>query len=129
MLLFAAGCDSTDSSTAQTEAKPAEAKTQPSLVGKWLRPDGGYILEITKVAKNGQAEAMYLNPNPINVESALVTEKDGKLHLRVVLRDLNYDGSTYELAYEPEKDELAGTYFSPNAGQTYQVVFQRMKSG
>lgn len=133
VVLITSGCDSTEPAQ-QPESAPAAAKTkvmdvEQKLVGKWLRPDGGYVLEISKVGKQGRAEAMYFNPNPINVESALVTEKKGQLHLRVVLRDQNYDGSTYELVLDPAKDELTGTYFSPNAGQTYQVYFQRMKAG
>lgn len=125
-LILLSGCSEQAAETSPTV--PKGPQDESVVVGQWLRPDGGYILEIKKVSKGGQAEAMYFNPNPIHVESALVTDKDGQLHLRLVLRDENYDGSTYELNYEPEKDVLTGTYFSPNAGQTYQVFFQRLKS-
>ena len=40
------------------------------LKGRWLRPDGGYVLEIRDVDAGGTIEAAYLNPRPINVARA-----------------------------------------------------------
>ena len=42
------------------------------LKGKWLRPDGGYILEIRSATAEGKLEAGYFNPGPINVGSCRV---------------------------------------------------------
>ena len=35
------------------------------LVGRWLRPDGGYILDIKEIQPDGKVVAVYLNPRPI----------------------------------------------------------------
>src|SRR5512143_2401577 len=53
------------------------------LAGRWLRPDGGYILELTEVAKDGTLKAVYLNPRPINVAKAVFSQKDGRLTIFV----------------------------------------------
>ena len=37
------------------------------LIGRWLRPDGGYILEISHISSDRKMEAAYFNPRPINV--------------------------------------------------------------
>src|SRR6516164_3914182 len=49
---------------------PAAATVFDKLVGRWLRPDGGYVLQIKSVAPNGLMEAAYFNPNPIHVARA-----------------------------------------------------------
>ena len=38
-----------------------------SLRGRWLRPDGGYLLDIRDVDASGKIEAVYRNPNPIHI--------------------------------------------------------------
>src|ERR1035441_6979673 len=53
----------------QTNAAPTAAALSPELaklVGKWERPDGGYILEIKSVDPSGKLYAGYFNPDPIN---------------------------------------------------------------
>src|SRR5262245_61247374 len=37
------------------------------LHGRWLRPDGGYILDIREVGPSGSIDAVYLNPRPITI--------------------------------------------------------------
>ncbi len=37
------------------------------LTGRWVRPDGGYVLELRDVKKEGGVHASYFNPRPINV--------------------------------------------------------------
>lgn len=69
--------------------------------------------------------AAYFNPNPIRVEKAEWTEKDGRLNAMVVLRDVNYPGSMYALQYDSEKDVLAGQYFQAALRQTFEVYFTR----
>jgi hypothetical protein len=46
------------------------------LNGRWIRPDGGYILEIRAVDPSGKIDVLYLNPRPINIAKAEAT-RDG----------------------------------------------------
>ena len=52
----------------------------------------------------------------------------GATKVTVVLRDANYPGCIYKLAYDEQADQLFGTYFQAAMGQTYDVVFARLKS-
>lgn len=36
-----------------------------SLPGRWVRPDGGYVIAIKSVDAGGKLEASYANPNPL----------------------------------------------------------------
>lgn len=98
-----------------------------SLVGRWLRLDGGYILEIQAVDHSGKIDALYLNPRPINIAKAKATHDGSKLNVFVELRAPNYPGSTYKLVYDPKQDQLRGTYFQAALGQSFDVNFVRMK--
>jgi hypothetical protein len=95
------------------------------LHGRWLRPDGGYILEIQNTRPDGTMTAGYFNPNPIRVEKAEWEEKDGALNVMIVLSDANYPGSMYVLRYVPEQNALAGQYFQAAMRETFDVVFTR----
>jgi hypothetical protein len=95
------------------------------LVGRWLRPDGGYVIEIQKVDMNGKIEAAYYNPRTINISQALAAQKDGQIHLFIELRDVGYPGATYTLTYDKSNDVLNGLYYQPAAGQTFEVQFVR----
>lgn len=95
--------------------------------GKWMRPDGGYILELKGLGKDGTLKAAYFNPRPINVARAELSRKDGKLTVFVELRDVNYPGSKYNLHYDPKSDRLIGTYFQAVEKQTYDIEFVRVK--
>src|SRR5690242_6383851 len=44
--------------------------TVSKLTGKWVRPDGGYVLELKSVGSGGKMDAAYFNPRPINVSRA-----------------------------------------------------------
>jgi len=35
------------------------------LEGRWVRPDGGYVLELKDIKKDGSLTAAYFNPRPI----------------------------------------------------------------
>jgi hypothetical protein len=112
----------------------AADKTQPTakiddqrLAGRWLRPDGGYILEVKEISKDGSMKAAYFNPRPINVAKATLNLKDGWLTIFIELRDINYPGSKYNLQYDPKTDRLIGTYFQAVQGATYYVEFVRAK--
>jgi len=100
---------------------------QARLVGRWLRPDGGYILEIRSAAPDGKLDAAYFNPRPIHVARAEWKARDGKLSVFVELRDVNYPGSTYSLQFLDAKDQMAGTYFQAAQQMTFDVEFVRMR--
>jgi len=97
------------------------------LEGRWVRPDGGYILELRKIKKDGSLMAAYFNPRPIKVYSAKWSRREGKINLFVELRDVNYPGSKYNLQYEPGVDRLKGTYFQAVEKQTFNIEFVRGK--
>ena len=98
-----------------------------TLVGRWLRPDGGYILEIRAADPSGKIDALYLNPRPINIAKAEATRDGSKLNVLVELRAPYYRGSTYTLGYDREQDQLRGIYFQGALGQSFDVYFVRMK--
>ena len=97
------------------------------LVGKWERPDGGYVLEIKSIDPSGKVEAAYFNPNPINVSRAAAYREKGTTKLALELQDVGYPGCTYTLELSPESDQLVGQYFQAAQQQTYEVVFARLK--
>lgn len=110
-------------------ATPAPASAAAANVakvrGRWLRPDGGYILAISAIDADGRAEAGYFNPSPIRVAWARVKPEGNAIKVDVELRDQNYPGCLYKLAYVPERDRLVGTYFQAQMQQTYEVEFVR----
>jgi hypothetical protein len=107
-------------------AVAANAGFRP-LSGRWLRPDGGYILDIRAVDASGTIEAVYLNPRPITVTRAEATRDGSTLNVFVELRAPGYPGSTYTLTYDPTRDQLGGVYFQAALQQRFDVVFVRMK--
>jgi hypothetical protein len=117
--------------TAPRESTPAAvrggalAPEAQRVAGRWVRPDGGYVLEIRSVGVDGRLEAAYFNPNPINVARARVRTIDGPIEVFVELRDANYPGATYRLVYEPRDDALFGLYTQPAVNQTFEVTFVR----
>jgi hypothetical protein len=102
----------------------APAQYRP-LLGEWVRPDGGYVLAVTDIASDGTASVGYFNPRPINVGRAKARIEDDALGLFVELRDRNYPGSTYTLAYDADGDQLVGIYFQALQRASYDVVFVR----
>ena len=98
-----------------------------TLSGRWLRPDGGYILDIRAVDARGRIEAGYLNPRPIPVARAEATRDRSTLNVFIELRAPGYPGSTYTLTYDPQRDQLAGIYFQAALQQRFDVVFVRMQ--
>ena len=115
-----------------TNAVPAAPATSwvhaPKLVGRWVRPDGGYVLNIRSVdAASGRLDLEYLNPRPIHVAQAEAKEAGGKVTVFVELQDVGYPGSTYRLTYVPQADQMIGTYFQPAADQSFDVEFVRAR--
>jgi hypothetical protein len=97
------------------------------LQGRWLRPDGGYVIEIKAIDANGKMVAAYFNPRPINVSQAEAVLEGATVKVFIELRDVNYPGATYHLTYDSEKDQLRGVYFQPALQQSFNVAFVRMK--
>jgi hypothetical protein len=97
------------------------------LVGDWVRPDGGYVISVRRVASDGRVEAVYLNPRPIPVSRAEASADGDKARLFIELRGAGYPGSTYELLHDPRGDFLSGVYFQAALGQRFDVVFLRKK--
>ena len=97
------------------------------LQGRWQRNDGGYVIDIRNVEPGGKLTAGYFNPRPINVAKAEASQDRGTVKVFIELRDVNYPGSTYNLAYVPADDRLTGTYFQAALRETYEVYFTRLK--
>ena len=102
-------------------------ENEEAFMGRWIRPDGGYILELSKGREEGTLRAFYYNPRPINVARAEFTRNNETVAITVELRDVNYPGSKYNLRYNPRTDHLVGTYFQALHGETYRVEFMRIK--
>lgn len=98
-----------------------------TLAGRWVRPDGGYVINIRSIDAGGKLQADYANPNPLPFARAEAT-RDGKvLKLNFELRAGGYNGSTYTLTYDPVSDSLKGVYYQAVAQQKYDVYFNRAK--
>jgi uncharacterized protein (DUF2147 family) len=111
----------------KTDTGPPAPNDFQRLEGKWVRPDGGYVLELKNIRKDGSMTAAYYNPRPIRVFKAEAKQKDGRIILTVELRDINYPGSIYNLHYDAATDRLKGTYFQAVERQTFNVEFVRVK--
>jgi hypothetical protein len=98
-----------------------------ALAGRWFRADGGYVLELGAPGVDGRVPAKYLNPRPIHVERADARMEGGEVLLEVELRDTGYPGCIYTLKYDASTDRLAGQYFQAAKGETYQIVFERLR--
>ena len=96
-----------------------------SLPGRWVRPDGGYVISIRSVDASGKLDASYANPNPLPFYAATATQDGGTLKLFFELRAGGYNGSTYTLNYDAAGDRLKGTYYQAVAKQTFEVIFVR----
>jgi len=110
---------------AGNQAAPASAPGFAKLQGRWLRPDGGYILEIRSVAADGKMDATYNNPKSIHVAKAEASQAGTALKVFVELRDVNYPGSTYTLTYAADTDQFTGIYYQAAMQQQFEVTFVR----
>jgi hypothetical protein len=112
------------SSTSETSTS-ASPSAFASLPGRWVRPDGGYVISIKSVDAGGKLDASYANPNPLPFYTAMATEDGTTLKVFFELRAGGYNGSTYTLNYDAAGDRLKGTYYQAVARQTYEVFFVR----
>jgi hypothetical protein len=111
--------------TAATIPMEKEPSDFDRLIGNWVRPDGGYVIEIRKIHPDGQVDAAYFNPSPIHVSRSTVSEEDGIITLFIELQGQGYPGSTYTLKYNPTYDAMVGIYFQAVIQQPFEVIFQR----
>lgn len=102
---------------------PAETA---KIIGSWIRPDGGYNLEILAF-NNNTVDAAYYNPNPIIVSEAEWKIQDGFVYIYIKFDDVGYEGSYYSLGYYPDKDILMGFYYQAAMNQKFDVYFEREK--
>jgi phosphoglycolate phosphatase-like HAD superfamily hydrolase len=112
--------------TTSAAPKPNAADLE-KLVGRWLRNDMSYMIEIASAATDGKLEARYLNPQPIHVSKAEAKPVNGALEVLVELTDRGYPGSFYTLTYAPGEDLLRGVYHHLGLQQNFDVVFFRFK--
>jgi hypothetical protein len=112
------------SSLAAARAGEQFSRNMQAIQGSWARTDGHYQIDIHR-GQDGSLQARYFNPQPIHVASTTTREQDGVLSVVIVLQDINYQGSTYTLAYNRDKDILQGTYLHGGSGQLYAVEFTR----
>jgi uncharacterized protein (DUF2147 family) len=96
-----------------------------ALKGRWVRTDGGYVIDIKSVGPGGQMQAAYYNPNPINVSRAQATRSGAAVTVFMELRAPGYPGSTYTLIHDPKSDTLKGIYHQAALQQNFEVVFVR----
>jgi hypothetical protein len=100
----------------------ATAPGVPQLKGKWLRPDGGYVIDVRTVEDGGTMEVAYFNPRPIKVSKAEASQEGATIKVFLELRDVHYPGSTYTLTYDPASDQLKGVYYQAVLQQRFAVV-------
>jgi hypothetical protein len=107
-----------------TNASSTAAQTKPDfrkLKGKWLRPDGGYVIEIRSAEDNGKLDATYANPSPVHLARAEASRDGAATKVFIELRDVNYPGSTDTLTYVPDRDLLVGIYYQALQQQSFEV--------
>ena len=129
LALTATAAAAAPESTAQRSSAPtAEASADSDVLkGTWVRPDGGYTIVIKNVSADGRLEAMYFNPSQLPFARAEVSREGGKLHAFFELRAGGYDGSTYDLSYDPASDRLSGIYYQAVAKQKFDIFFERRR--
>jgi hypothetical protein len=98
-----------------------------ALKGRWVRTDGGYVIDIKSVDPGGQMQAAYYNPNPINVSRAEAARSGAAATVFIELRGPGYPGSTYTLIHDPKSDQLKGIYHHAGLQKNFEVVFVRGK--
>jgi hypothetical protein len=95
------------------------------LKGRWVRTDGGYVIEIRAVDAAGRMQAAYYNPNPITVSQAEAARLGAAVTVLIELRAPGYPGSTYTLVHDATSDQLKGIYHHAGLQKNFEVVFVR----
>jgi hypothetical protein len=122
----------TSSGTAAAPQAPASTAAVPEgvkkFLGRWVRADGGYVLELRNPDISGKLEGSYLNPKPIKVSRAIWMQGGSGLQVAVELNDVGYPGATYVLSHDAQNDRLVGQYTQPQMQQTFDVEFIRQNA-
>ena len=119
-----------DTAPPQVEAGVPSSESESDfgiLPGRWVRPDGGYVITIKSVDATGKLDAAYANPSPLPFAKAQAIRDGKSLKLFFELRAGGYNGSTYTLIYDPLNDVLKGVYFQAVLQQKFDVYFTRAK--
>ena len=98
-----------------------------AVQGRWIRSDAPYVIELGS-AKNGELQATYYNPRPINVAATKCSEQNGSLRVLIQLQDVNYNGSIYYLTYDRSPDSLQGIFLHAASRKSFEVNFVRQNS-
>lgn len=125
LLAFLLTQANTGNNTSVRGAKPDDSYER--LKGKWMRPDGGYVIEIKNISPGGILDCSYFNPSPIYVSQAQASIKGKNIQLFIELRDTGYPGCTYNLTYDPGSDQLKGIYYQAALQQSYEILFNRIQ--
>ena len=124
-----AGTAAAQSTAPATTGAPAAVAAAPigfdTLKGAWVRPDGGYRIVVRGIGASGQIEAMYYNPTELPFAKAQASMQDAQLRVFLELRAGGYNGSTYDLVYDPASDRLKGVYSQAVVKQKFDVYFVR----
>ena len=128
-LVLAVGSAGPTATAQWKTAPPAAVSESPFgvLQGRWVRPDGGYMITIKGADASGRLDAAYANPNPLPFSRAEATRDGNTIKLFFELRAGGYNGSTYTLTYDPASDTLKGVYFQAIAQQKFDIYFMRYK--
>ena len=106
-------------------ASAAVPEPVQKLLGKWLRSDGGYVLELRSAEISGVLQAGYFNPKSINVSRAIWMQGGTGFQVVVELNDVGYPGATYVLSHDAQSDRLVGKYNQPAMQQSFDIEFVR----
>ena len=117
--------DDTSRTSSSELSRPLSQDVLNQLVGRWRRPDGGYVLEIQSVDYRGILQAAYFNPRPIHVSQARATREQNAMQVFIELNDTGYPGATYTLQFHSQQNVLAGVYYQPAVKQAFDVFFVR----
>lgn len=137
-LFLATSCKKAAQETAPAAAPTPAAATAPAtkasasvpepvqkMLGKWLRADGGYVLELRGAEMSGVVHAAYFNPKSINVSRAIWMQGGTGFQVVVELNDVGYPGATYVLSHDAASDRLVGKYNQPAMQQSFDIEFVR----
>lgn len=117
-----------DSQGGPTNQVSRSASAFEILQGRWVRPDGGYVIAINAIDADGKLDASYANPSPLPFARAEVSKDGNALKVFLELRAGGYNGSTYTLSYDRVNDVLKGVYYyQAVVRQSYDVHFVRAK--
>jgi len=116
-----------DQSSNPQAASAHKKRDFPSLVGRWIRVDGGYVIEVKGIETKSKMDAAYFNPRPIHVSVAEASGTKTGTKVYIELQDVGYPGSNYTLDYDPVKDVLTGYYYQAVQKQNFDVLFVRAR--